>query len=82
MKTVEKLQIISLTYSKLHDCRDDKDLKDLNLTLSEYQAACDVISRLGRPGESTLTFIKNVADFFKKSGFTVDPAGVNYKISI
>lgn len=78
----QKCRTISRTFEKLHYMQDDNDLRREGLTLSDYRAALDIMPSLGAPGSTATTIYKNVADFFTRYGYNVQPAGIGYKISI
>lgn len=82
MRKIDKMRIITTTYNKLHEVSDSSELKALNLTLTEYYVACDCMLNLGTPGNSTKTFLFNVAEFFKSNGFKIKLSEANYIISI
>lgn len=80
MTRSKKMHIITNAYSKLHEVDSDKDLRKLNLSLSDYHTACDCMMQLGTPTSSTETICENVADFFRWCGFTVSPKGIGFLI--
>lgn len=75
------MRAITNAYSKLYYMDDAQSLKKEALTLSEYRAAVEVMQELRTPGSSATTFIKSVAEFFQRCGYTVTADGVNYKIN-
>lgn len=80
MKKTEAMRAITKAYTTLRDCEDMHDLKKLQLTLSDYEAAKDIFKELSTPGNKAETFITNVATFYKNCGFNVELTGVNYSI--
>ena len=81
MTLAEKTKAISKAYHILRDINYITDLKKHNFTLSDYNAAIDIFKNLSTPGTSAKTFIKSVADFYKKAGFMVSCGPVDYTIS-
>lgn len=57
------------------------DLRKANLSLASYRACYTVLKDINRNGKA-LTFVKEIADFFKKCGFEVSFASdnINYII--
>lgn len=78
----QKCRTISRTFEKLHYMQDDDELRREGLTLSDYNAALDIFSEVSKPGTSATTIILHVAEFFRRYGYAVQPAGIGYKISI
>lgn len=83
MKTTQAIKAITTAYSTLKSIDHSNELKKHNLTLSDYNGAIDIFKSLSTPGSSAKTFIKAIADFYKKCGFLVseDPEKVNYIIT-
>lgn len=63
---------ITTAFSRLDFIENDQDLKNENLTLSDYREAFMIFNDLNSPGKKTFTNCKNVAEFYKRSGFTVN----------
>lgn len=81
MKKVEAMRAITRAYNTLKEIETDKDLQRAGLSLSDYRSARDIFPELSTPGTTATTFIKGVADFYKKAGFIVSAAGINYNIT-
>ena len=81
MKKTDAIRAITKAYSTLKDIETERDLQKNKLSLNDYFAARDIFSELSTPGSSAKTFITSVADFYKRSGFNVTLAGVNYIIT-
>ena len=81
MKITTACKAITKAYSTLNDIENDNDLKRERLTVAEYHAACDIFPELSTPGNSAQTFIKSVAEFYARAGFTVKPGTVNFTIT-
>jgi len=79
MTITEKINIYTKAYDRFRNIEDMKDLKKEKLTLTEYDAVYDVLKTLSRIDDSkTTTFVKAVADWFKRNGFSViQGTGVN-----
>ena len=60
--------------------KNAESLKKEALTLSDYRAAVEVMQELRQPGSSAATYIKAVAEFFKRCGYNVTEGAANYKI--
>lgn len=80
MKLTKSCKAINTAYTKLNNCEDMNDLRNLKLTLAEYNAAKDVFQDLTKPHSKTLCFMSGVANFYKNCGFNVTEKGVNYQI--
>ena len=81
MNFIEATRAITKAYTKLRGCENMQDLKKLNLTLSDYNAAKDLFGELSTPGTGTATIIKAVAEFYKNCGFDVSYQGIAYQIN-
>ena len=66
-------------YNILNNIDNIKDLKKHFNSLSDYNSAWAILQSYQRSAEER-TFIKSVADFFKKCGFDVSYDGINYII--
>lgn len=71
---------INKAYTTLRNIEHIDDLNRQRLTLAEYEAAKATFAELTTPGATTDTFIKAVADFFKRCGFTVRDTATGYII--
>lgn len=80
MKLTTAMRAITAAYTKLNNCEDMNDLRNLKLTLAEYNAAKDVLQDLTKPHSKTLCFMSGVANFYKNCGFNVALKGVNFQI--
>ncbi len=68
-------------YKALRAMISADDLKRNRLTLADYSEACDVIQQYARnDGEGTTTIMRNVAEWYKRKGFTITPEGIGYRI--
>lgn len=65
------MKAISKAYTTLRNIESEADLKKNKMTLADYHAAKEVFKQLTTPGNSTTTFISNVAAFFEKCNFNV-----------
>lgn len=84
MKTTDKIKMFESLYHPLtHDIESDKDLKRYGLTLTEYNHALDIILEFSpiKGNLSAQTIMQNVANLFKKYGFTVKEKGIGWIIS-
>ena len=79
--TAQQNRKIASVFSDYNAIENEIDLKKRKLTLSEYQTCKQVLDDIRYNGKSE-TFIKNIADYFKKFGFEVNLQGVNYVISV
>lgn len=81
---LSKKQIYKKAYDKFFGIETVKDLDIHKLSFMDHSVAYDVMKDLyiGKLEKPAFTFNKNVADWFKKNGFTVVLDGVNYKISL
>ena len=78
----KSIKAITTAYYILHtEIEDEHDLKKYKLTLSDYNAACEIMEGLREPGKTAQCIIKNVAEFFKYCGYDVKADGTNYIIS-
>lgn len=75
-------RMLSKIYSVYNAIEHSNDLRKHGLSLSDYRAFPDVFQQLQNIGYAE-TFVKSLADFFKKNGFGValDDDGVNYVIT-
>lgn len=75
-------RMLSKIYSVYNAIEHSNDLHKHGLSLSDYRAFPDVFKQLQNIGYAE-TFVKSLADFFKKNGFGVsmDDDGVNYVIT-
>ena len=90
MENFKKKSTLDKATEKFYCIDDIKDLQKNKLTMSDYNTLGGLIAKLRQPeimGVWCMT--KNVADWFKRNGFTVvephgdDPVGcVNYWISV
>lgn len=55
---------------KLNKMDNINDLRKANLSLASYRACYPVLKEISRNGKA-LSFVKEIADFFKKCGFEV-----------
>ena len=81
---MSKYSMITTAYSILHnEIENENDLAKYEFSLSDYYVACDVMENLRSPGSRTKTFVKNVALFFHKCGYSVvlDKRNGNYVVS-
>lgn len=74
-------EAIKTAYNHLRQIESAADLKREKLTLADYHSACATFKELTTPGAAALNFSQPVADFFARCGYSVTPAGVNFKIS-
>lgn len=81
MTTAAAARAISKAYTTLRNIESAADLKKERLTLAEYDAARDLFGELSTPRSSAKTFIKSVADFYSRAGFTVFEFGNHYTIT-
>lgn len=81
MKKTTAIHAIAKAHHFLQDIENDNDLKRERLTVAEYHAARDIFPELSTPGNSAQTFIKSVAEFYARAGFTVKPGTVNFTIT-
>lgn len=81
MKKTEAIKAITTAYTRLYEIDDAAALRREGLTLAEYHAAGAIFNDLNNPGSESLTLSAAVAAFFGRCGYTVTPAGVNYKIA-
>ena len=82
-KKIERMHIFVKAYDKYRGIEDMNDLRKNDITLAEYRVIYEVLSWLSRiNGDIYVTFMKGVADWFKKNDFYVEYDGVNYRISI
>ena len=82
MTFTEKAKIFTSAYSKINSIEYASELEKEQLTLAEYYAVLDVLSVLGDLKSFAYCFMSDVAKWFRRNGFTVREAGINYKISI
>lgn len=75
-------RMLSKIYSVYNAIEHSNDLRKHGLSLSDYRAFPDVFQQLQNIGYAE-TFVKSIADFFKKNGFGVSMSddGVNYVIT-
>lgn len=75
-------RMLSKIYSVYNAIEHSNDLRKHGLSMSDYRAFPDVFKQLQNIGYAE-TFVKSIADFFKKNGFGVsmDGDGVNYVIT-
>ena len=75
-------RMLSKIYSVYNAIEHSNDLRKHGLSLSDYRAFPDVFQQLQNIGYAE-TFVKSLADFFKKNGFGVSMSddGVNYVIT-
>lgn len=75
-------RMLSKIYSVYNAIEHSNDLRKYGLSLSDYRAFPDVFQQLQNIGYAE-TFVKSLADFFKKNGFGVSMGddGVNYVIT-
>lgn len=75
-------RMLSKIYSVYNAIEHSNDLRKHGLSLSDYRAFPDVFQQLQNIGYAE-TFVKSIADFFKKNGFGVsmNDDGVNYVIT-
>lgn len=66
-------------YNILNNIDNIKDLKKHFNSLLDYNSAWAILRSYHQSAEER-TFIKSVADFFKKCGFDVSYDGINYII--
>ncbi len=81
MKKTDAMRAITKAFCTLDAISDENELKREKLTLSDYHAARDIFPALSTPGSTAKTFIKSVADFYSRAGFTVYESGINYTIT-
>ena len=81
---LSKKQIYKKAYDRFFGIDNAKDLHICKLNFADHSVAYDVMKDLyiGKLEKPAFTFNKNVADWFKKNGFTVVLDGVNYKITL
>lgn len=80
-KTTDKSRMIAWVFSDYTSIENDADLRKRHLTLTDYNIVHDGICCLAKYKPFT-TFVSNVAEYFKKNGFSVnmDENGINYVI--
>ena len=76
---LEMKQKLAKVFKDLNAIDNVNDLKKRKLTLNEYYTCQKVFNDLNTYGKSE-TFIKNVADYFKRFGFIVRESGINFII--
>lgn len=79
--TAATCRIISAAFTTLYYA-DNDTLTAERLSLSDYWTAREVMEQLRKPGTSATTIIFNVAEYFRRKGYNVQPDGIGYKISI
>lgn len=79
--TSKQMKKLSAIYHDYMCIENDVDLKKRKLSLCDYHAFPVIFTEIQSNG-STETFISNIANYFKKYGFTVAEKSANYCISI
>lgn len=79
--TVNQMRKISRLYDDYIHIDDDSDLRRRHLQLVDYQVIPELANRIQKTGE-VRTFMQNVAEYFRRFGFTVtmDENNINYII--
>lgn len=78
----DKMRIISATYHKLNDADSIDDLRKLKLTLAEFDICRVIFPEVSKIGGVAKTCSTEVANFFKRNGYSVELKDVNYIITI
>ena len=82
MTNADKMRTISATYHKLNDADSIDDLRKLKLTLAEFDICRAIFPEVSKIGGVAKTSCTEVANFFKRNGYSVELKGVNYTITI
>lgn len=79
-KQMEKISGLYYDYNQIYSVND---MRIRHLQIVDYLSIPELANNIQRTGEAR-TFMQNVAEYFKRFGFTVtmDSNNVNYKISI
>ena len=77
-KSIKLLNSIIYNYKEIES---DKDLRTRKLSYSDYQNLGFLIDTLRYEGKAN-TFIKSIADYFKKLGCKVELQEIQYIISL
>lgn len=83
MRKRTRIQITAQAFSDYNEIEHANDLKKHGLTLAEYSALREVLATFAScdPNAAEETFLKDVADWMKKRGFTVTEGAGNYRIT-
>ena len=83
MRKRSRIQITAKAFSDYNGIEYAADLKKHGLTLAEYYALREVLGTFAScdPNAKEETFLKDVADWMQKRGFTVTKGVVNYRIT-
>ena len=80
-KITDKNRMIAWIFSDYTSIENDADLRKRHLSLTDYNIVHDGICCLAKY-KPFMTFVSNVAEYFKRNGFSVnmDENGINYVI--
>ena len=81
MKKTEAIRAITKAFTTIRNIETAEDLKREKLSLADYNAARDIFGELSTPGSTAETILENVAELYKRCGFSVKPGTVNYTIT-
>ena len=83
MRKRSRIQITAKAFSDYNGIAYAADLKKNGLTYAEYIALREVLATFATcdPNAVEETFLKDVADWMQKRGFTVTKGVVNYRIT-